>query len=622
MKHQIGMALGRNRLLYTFIICLFTVSPIAWGLSDTTPPNLVSLDIDPLIVDVSSGDSSTNIVMDVTDDLSGVSWVIIYFRSPSGEQQQYQWGSLVSGSTLNGTWQFDFNFPQFSEVGVWTASYVRLRDSVGNQASIYTETLAAMGFPTEITIVSLEDTNPPELTSLTIEPAAIDVTGGDQEITVTLGATDSPSGVDLDDTHIAIRSPSSGVIHYGYGWNFSLIDGDNLEGRWQGTITLPQFSEAGTWTVYYIQLRDTAANRLFLYEDDLWSLGLSPEFEIISTPEDTSPPELVDLSLTPILIETTSGPASVYVTLTLTDDLSGVDYCRVRLNSPSAGQYRWAYIRQLAEGTPLAGTWGGDAYFPQYSEEGTWRVDYVYCYDKVRNSKYLDTVAVAGLGLPTEVVVTRPSLTVDGVINDPSAGGIVEDETFGERAQVIVPPDVLSEPTSVAIDVFQDPLDIPNPSGYVAPGTRFVNIHFDPEPDFPLPAPGLTIVLPLPSPLPAGTNLDLYRVDPATGNLVPALDTSGQPVIGVVADDGLSATFSGIASLSTVVGLIAAEEGDLNSDGCVDRGDYEIIITDIRDAEPNNPVHDLNGDGFVNRADARTLFGLFTNPRGAACVPG
>jgi hypothetical protein len=73
----------------------------------------------------------------------------------------------------------------------------------------------------------------------------------------------------------------------------------------------------------------------------------------------------------------------------------------------------------------------------------------------------------------------------------------------------------------------------------------------------PLPAPGLTIVLPLANVMTPGSVLALYRVDPATGNLVPALDTGGLPVTGIVdAPHGLSATFSGVASLSTVVGLI------------------------------------------------------------------
>ncbi len=60
-------------------------------------------------------------------------------------------------------------------------------------------------------------------------------------------------------------------------------------------------------------------------------------------------------------------------------------------------------------------------------------------------------------------------------------------------------------------------------------------------------------------------------------------------------------------------------KGDLNADGCIDRGDYRILITDIRNRPPNDPAHDLNGDGRVNVADARTLIRLFTNPRGAPC---
>jgi hypothetical protein len=60
--------------------------------------------------------------------------------------------------------------------------------------------------------------------------------------------------------------------------------------------------------------------------------------------------------------------------------------------------------------------------------------------------------------------------------------------------------------------------------------------------------------------------------------------------------------------------------GDFNADGCVDRSDYDILMTDIRDGEPNDPKHDLNEDSIVNRADARSMVGLFTNPRGASCL--
>ncbi len=59
--------------------------------------------------------------------------------------------------------------------------------------------------------------------------------------------------------------------------------------------------------------------------------------------------------------------------------------------------------------------------------------------------------------------------------------------------------------------------------------------------------------------------------------------------------------------------------GDLNKDSCVDRIDYDLLMTHIRDDKPNNLTYDLNRDRAVNRADARTLVGLFTNPLGVPC---
>jgi hypothetical protein len=168
------------------------------------------------------------------------------------------------------------------------------------------------------------------------------------------------------------------------------------------------------------------------------------------------------------------------------------------------------------------------------------------------------------MGLPTDLLVVRPSLIVDGSVGN--GGGIVEDDTFGDRASVTFPAGAVSETTSVAIDVFEEPLDIPTPSGFSGPGTLFVNVELTPEPSYPLPPPGLTVVLPLDEPMPPWTPfgqgyrnlwLSLFRVDPATGDLVPALDVNGRPVMGTVdAPDGMSATFTGVASLSTVVGLL------------------------------------------------------------------
>jgi len=593
-------------------------------ISDVIPPELVDLAIDPAIVDIESGDASTTVTLSITDDLSGARYYqSVRFHSPSGAQYHYTSGYLVSGTELDGEWEVNFTFPEHSELGIWTIS-VRLEDEVGNYSWIDSETLDALGFPTEVEVVSVPDTDPPVLTQLSIDSSSIDTSEADQSLIITVAAADNPSGVDY--MFIYMRNPSGTVMPYVYVSERGLIGGTTLDGTWQTTFTIPQYSESGIWTVSRIYLRDNAANWRYIYESDLQSMGLNVQVAVTSDQQDTSPPEILDLNITPIFINTARSSAEVTVSLELTDDLSGVDsrtwpYYHVLLRSPSGGQRRYSQL-DLAPvaGTPMNGTWQAHLFFPQYSEDGTWRIDYLDLFDETGNRVRLYTADLAAKNLPVELIVVKPIQDIDGSITDPDAGGDVIDDTFGDRAKITVPPDVLTGPTDIAIDVFMDPLDLPTPSGFAAPGTRFVNIEFVPEPSFPLPAPGLTVVLPLPSPIPAGTSIQLFRVDPDTGNLVAAIGVDGLPVFGSVDPGNLSVTFIGVARMSTVVGLIApAIKGDLNFDGCVDREDYLALMSNIRSGGPFNSLFDLNGDGAVNRADARTLVGLFTNPRGASC---
>jgi len=115
---------------------------------------------------------------------------------------------------------------------------------------------------------------------------------------------------------------------------------------------------------------------------------------------------------------------------------------------------------------------------------------------------------------------------------------------------------VLSQPTAIAIDVLGSPLAVPLPTGFSGAETYFVNIEFFPQPTFPLADPGLMIVLPLRNFISPDTAIQLFRVDTATGSLVPAVNTSGNPVIGHVDSGGMTATFPGLSRLSTLVGLL------------------------------------------------------------------
>jgi hypothetical protein len=129
--------------------------------TDTEAPGLVSLGISPTEVDVSNASASITVTARITDNMSGnaggnysSSPSQIRFRSPSGNQSAtailaY---NLVSGTSTDGQYSYEINFPQFSESGIWTVDYVLLVDQVGNMKTEYAADLSVRSLPTSLTI--------------------------------------------------------------------------------------------------------------------------------------------------------------------------------------------------------------------------------------------------------------------------------------------------------------------------------------------------------------------------------------------------------------------------------------------------------------------------------------
>ena len=193
-----------------------------------------------------------------------------------------------------------------------------------------------------------------------------------------------------------------------------------------------------------------------------------------------------------------------------------------------------------------------------------------------------------------------PGGTTDGTIGP--AGGTVTDSLFGSRAKLVAPSGVLPSPTAATIDVLPASLNVTFPQG-LSLATYFTTITLMPPPSGVLAAPGLRVDLPILGNVIPGAKIILYRVTGGS-SLVPETGVSGNPVTGVVDTQAFAATFQGIGSFSTMVGLSML--GDLNADLKVDCADIAVVRAAFgkNATQTGFDAHaDVNFDGVVDIRD-------------------
>jgi hypothetical protein len=131
---------------------------------------------------------------------------------------------------------------------------------------------------------------------------------------------------------------------------------------------------------------------------------------------DTTAPTLTAFSFAPTSIDTSSGDATVTVSFSATDDLSGVSYAFARFASPSGAQFRDTSCTVVA-GHATSATITCAVTFQAFGEAGTWAIAYVALTDVVGNNSILRTSDLTALGFQTTLGVssnqdtTAPTLT-------------------------------------------------------------------------------------------------------------------------------------------------------------------------------------------------------------------
>ena len=107
-------------------------------------------------------------------------------------------------------------------------------------------------------------------------------------------------------------------------------------------VTIPQYSEPGTWTLERLYASDVIGNSLDIYLDhegnyitdgvdedgnyieQLIDLDFKTEFEVINSDPDITAPEIKKLEVSEDIFNVTDGDKTFELTANLTDDISGI----------------------------------------------------------------------------------------------------------------------------------------------------------------------------------------------------------------------------------------------------------------------------------------------------------
>ena len=132
-----------------------------------------------------------------------------------------------------------------------------------------------------------QDTIPPSLLDITINPNVVDVSDSSQLVNITLSLADDISGIQGIVT-TAVTFPN-GTNYYG---GASLISGTPTNGVWTASIPVSLGMPIGFANVN-IGIIDAVGNTRNYNFQDLQNLGFDSDFEIInSNSKDTIPPSL------------------------------------------------------------------------------------------------------------------------------------------------------------------------------------------------------------------------------------------------------------------------------------------------------------------------------------------
>jgi hypothetical protein len=348
----------------------FASTPL-FAACDTTAPVLTGFNVGPSSIDTTSSSQTVTCSMTLTDDLSGVGAFSCELAPPATSNEKFILPYCTalapsSGTPRNGVWSCTITLPRYSHSGVWTVRQAFAQDAVGNPIVYTASQLAALGYPSSLTVTSDADNSPPVQTAISLTPGTLDVSSGPKTLTCNMTVTDDKSGVFA--SACAFYSPSTSQQLFCE--SFAPTSGTIMNGVFSCSVTLTQYSEPGTWTAQ-------GAAEDFAFNGALNAGPPLGSAVVTSANPDTQPPTLVSFNINPTSVSDGTGPQPVVCTMAVIDSIAGVDTAICEVSSPVNNASVSCTATGPVSGTRNNGTFQCSLSVPQYAGAGsaTWEAN-------------------------------------------------------------------------------------------------------------------------------------------------------------------------------------------------------------------------------------------------------
>jgi hypothetical protein len=456
------------------------------GIGDTTPPQISGVSATPESVSTCSTSQTIAVVVQA-GDTSGVAGVTVSLNGPGGQPLSAS-AALVNdgGTATSGRWSASLTLPAHAQQGSWAIS-IQAIDTAGNPVYISSTQLASLGYTSTVAQTCSGDTAPPQIHGVTFSPESTDTSGGPRDIAVAVHATDDLSGI------ASLRATLSSGDQSEYAPAVLEPGGTNLDGTWNATIVLPRWSHEGTWQLSLIAI-DNVGNTLSLLPGQISALGFPNSIAQIGE-GDTTAPDITGGSINPSSIDTSLYPVQIKAHLQLHDAQSGASLVLLQFTSPNGAQHVYGQA-MLTSGTTQNGEWSATLEFPQFSQQGGWKLQ-LEMWDAFGNHHTYSSEELVEKGaFPPVTVVKLPTVATIS----PSNGRILGGETvriggsnfsgatavhFGTRAAsnvTVVSPTMIESVSPIGPGTVDVTVTTPEGTSEATPADQFVYVPAEPAP--------------------------------------------------------------------------------------------------------------------------------------------